>query len=66
MALPLVGLYFMYYNFLFVLPLLIVLLVVYKGKKLVAVKEWEHKAKRWMHLSLAMVLLTMAGWLIWG
>ena len=66
MALPLVGLYFMYYNFLFVLPLLIVLLVVYKGKKLVAVKEWEHKAKRWMHLSLAMVLLAMAGWLIWG
>lgn len=66
MALPLVGLYFMYYNFLFVLPLLIVLAVVWRGKKILEVKEWEHKAKRWMHLSLSLVLIAMGVWLLGG
>lgn len=64
MALPLVVLYFLYYNFLFVLPLIVVLVVVWKGKRLFEVKEWEHKAKRYMHLSLALVLLAMGIWLV--
>lgn len=64
MAFPLVMLYFLYYNFLFVLPLIVVLIVMWRGKKLVEVKEWEHKAKRWMHLGLAVVLLVMGGWLL--
>lgn len=63
MALPLVVLYFLYYNFLFVLPLIVVLVVMWKGQKLVEMKEWEHKAKKWMHLSLAVVLLGMSAWL---
>lgn len=64
MAMPFVVMYFLYYNFLFVLPLIVVLLVVYRGKKLVDVKEWEHKAKRWMHLSLGLVLSVMGLWLL--
>lgn len=60
----LVMLYFLYYNFLFVLPLLVVLFVMWRGKKIVEVKEWEHKAKRWMHLALAVVLLAMGIWLL--
>lgn len=64
MAFPLVMSYFLYYNFLFVLPLLIVLFVMLRGQKLVAVKEWEHKAKKWMHLGLAVVLLGMGIWLL--
>lgn len=56
--------YFLYYNFLFVLPLIVVLVVMYRGQKLVEVKEWEHKAKRWMHLSLSLVLLGMGIWLL--
>lgn len=64
MPIPMVVLYFLYYNFLFVLPLIAVLLVVWKGKKLVDVKEWEHKAKRWMHLGLATMLTVMGVWLI--
>lgn len=66
MAMPLVVLYFLYYNFLFVLPLIIVLVVLWRGKKLLEVKEWEHKAKKWMHLGLAVVLLIMGIWLIAG
>lgn len=64
MAFPLVMGYFLYYNFLFVLPLLIVLVLMWRGQKLVEMKEWEHKAKRWMHLSLAVVLLGMGVWLL--
>jgi len=64
MAFPLVMGYFLYYNFLFVLPLLVVLALMWKGQKLVEMKEWEHKAKRWMHLGLAVVLLGMGVWLL--
>lgn len=64
MAFPLVLAYFLYYNLLFVLPLIVVLVIMWRGQKLVAVKEWEHKAKRWMHLGLAMVLLSMGIWLL--
>ena len=66
MALPLVVLYFLYYNFLFVLPLLVVLFVLWRGRRLVEVKEWEHKAKKWMHLSLVIVLIIMSMWLLIG
>jgi len=64
MAFPLVMLYFLYYNFLFVLPLIVVLLIMWRGKRLVEIKEWEHKAKKWMHLGLAVVLLAMGIWLL--
>jgi cytochrome c biogenesis protein CcdA len=66
MAWPMILMYFLYYNFLFVLPLIVVLVVVWRGKRLVEVKEWEHKAKKWMHLSLGVVLTLMAIWLLWG
>jgi cytochrome c biogenesis protein CcdA len=64
MAFPLVMGYFLYYNFLFVLPLIVVLVIMWRGKKLVEVKEWEHKAKKWMHLALSIVLLGMGVWLL--
>lgn len=64
MSFPVIVLYFLYYNFLFVLPLIIVLIVLWRGKKLIEVKEWEHKAKKWMHLGLALVLLAMGAWLM--
>lgn len=66
MAFPIVVLYFLYYNLLFVLPLILVLIILWRGKRLVEVKEWEHKAKKWMHLGLALVLLAMGGWLLLG
>lgn len=63
LALPIVIGYFLYYNFLFVLPLIIVLIVVWQGKRIVEMKEWEHKAERWMKLSLGTLLLALSGWL---
>lgn len=64
LALPLVVGYFLYYNFLFVLPLLVVLLVVWQGKRIVEIKEWEHRAEKWMKLSLGTILLLVSGWLV--
>jgi len=64
MAFPFVVAYFLYYNFLFVLPLLVVLYVVWRGQKVVEIKEWEHKAKKWMHLSLGTLLVIMGVWLL--
>lgn len=64
MSLFLVIGYFLYYNFLFVLPLVVVLIIMWRGKRLVEVKEWEHKAKKWMHLGLAVVLIGMGLWLL--
>ena len=63
MALPLVIGYFLYYNLLFVLPLIVVLVLVWQGKRVVEMREWEHKAEKWMKLSLGSLLLLMAGWL---
>lgn len=64
MAFPLIVMYFLYYNLLFVLPLIVVLIVMWKGERIVEMKEWEHKAKRWMHLALALVLVAMGAWLV--
>lgn len=61
--LAIVG-YFAYYNFLFVLPLIILLFLVWQGKKIVGLKEWQHSASRWMRLSLGILLVVMAAWLI--
>ncbi len=65
-GLPMIGVagYFLYYNLLFVLPLIVVLVVMYKGREVVAMREWEHKMEKWMKLSLGVLLLGMAGWLL--
>lgn len=63
-ALPVVLAYFAYYNFLFILPLVVILLLVWRGREMVSLKEWEHRAKRWMKLSLGILLLAMGLWLL--
>lgn len=56
--------YFLYYNFLFVLPLIIILLVIWQGKRVVEVKEWEHKYKKWMKLLIGLLLVIISSWTI--
>jgi len=63
-ALPIVVAYFFYYNVLFVLPLIAILLIVWKGRELVEIREWEHRAEKWMKLSLGVVLVLLASWLL--
>ena len=56
--------YFLYYNLLFVLPLLAILFLTWKGKQIVELKEWEHKHKRTMKLSLGLLLVLMSAYLL--
>ncbi len=56
---PVVLGYLGYYNLLFVLPLIIILVLVWKGKDMV-VLEWEHRNKRYMKLSLGLFLIILA------
>ena len=61
-----VLIYFLYYNFLFILPLLLILFLVWKGSqwRIIELQDLEHKGKRWMKLSLGLLLLMMGIWLI--
>ena len=55
--------YFLYYNLIFILPLIVILVVMVKGKEVVAMKETEHKYGRWMRLVMGIVLMVV-GYLI--
>ncbi|MBI2310419.1 GAP family protein [Candidatus Collierbacteria bacterium] len=55
--------YFLYYNLIFISPLILILVVMYKGKDIVVMKELEHKYGRWMRLLMG-VLLVIVGYLI--
>ena len=62
-AFPIVLAYFLYYNLIFILPLIVVLAVMGAGKEVVAMKEMEHKYGRWMRLLMGLVLVVV-GYLI--
>jgi len=64
LAIPFIVGYFFYYNFLFVLPLIVVLVLVWRAKKVMQMKEWEHKAEKWMKLAIGIVLAIMGVWLV--
>lgn len=52
------------YNLMFILPLLVILAVVYSGKKITLVKEWEHRSKKWMKLLMGSMLVGFGIWLL--
>jgi cytochrome c biogenesis protein CcdA len=51
--------YFLYYNLIFVMPLIVILMVMIGGKRVVEMKEWEHKNTVWMRFVLGMALVVM-------
>lgn len=56
--------YFLYYNLIFVLPLLVVLVLVYKGKEVVEMKEWGHKSEKFLRVVGGALLLYLGWWVI--
>jgi len=56
--------YFVYYNLLFMLPLLVVLFMVYKGKQVVEMKEWSHKSEKVLRLVGGAMLLFLSWWVV--
>ncbi len=55
---------FVYYNVIFILPVLVVLLVMVGGKKVVEMKEWEHKYNKQLRFLMSMFLFGIAYFLI--
>jgi cytochrome c biogenesis protein CcdA len=56
------GLFF-FYNAVFILPLIVVLLFMSGGKRVVEMKEWEHKYTKWMRFILGLVLIGAGAWI---
>ena len=52
------------YNFIFVLPLIVILGAVYFGTKTDKIKAWKEKQKRWMRLFTGLVMLALGVLLI--
>jgi cytochrome c biogenesis protein CcdA len=51
--------YFLYYNLIFIMPLIAILITMVGGKQVVEMKEWEHKNTAWMRFLLGLALIIM-------
>lgn len=56
--------YLLIYNFMFVLPLLAILYLVYFARKLTSLKEFQHHGKRWLRLISGLVILAFGIFII--
>lgn len=54
-----VFLYYLIYNFIFILPLIVILFAVYFGMDITKVKEWKESKKKWMRLWIGLILITL-------
>lgn len=55
--------YLVLYNLIFVLPLVIITLMIYKGISPERLQSWNAHEKKWMKLAAAVVLLGLAGYI---
>ena len=51
--------YLLVYNFIFVLPLILILALVYFGAKVQKIKKWKQDYRRWMRLAIGLVLIAL-------
>lgn len=49
--------YLLLYNFIFVLPLLVIVLLAYFGTSALDIKHWKNKYKRWMRLTTGLLMI---------
>ncbi|MBI3954617.1 GAP family protein [Candidatus Collierbacteria bacterium] len=57
--------YFLYYNLIFIAPLIIVLLLFYQGRQVMVMREWNHRLERPVKGAMGVLLLAM-GWFLIG
>lgn len=48
-----------FYNFIFVLPLIVIMLLVYFGTNVGIIKEWKQGARKWMRLATGIVMVCL-------
>jgi cytochrome c biogenesis protein CcdA len=51
--------YLLIYNFIFVLPLLVILLMIYFGASTLQLKKWRTGKRKWMNLATGLLLIFM-------
>jgi cytochrome c biogenesis protein CcdA len=56
--------YLLLYNFIFVLPLIVIVLLAYFGTAALDIKHWKDKYKRWMRLATGLLMLGLGVLLI--
>jgi len=57
--------YLLIYNFIFVLPLLIILLLIYFGASTLVMKKWRQEKRKWMNLASGLLMIFLGAVLIW-
>ena len=57
--------YLAIYNFIFVLPLIIIVLLAFLGLSPERMKSWKQENKRWMRLFIGLLLIGLGIFLIW-
>lgn len=66
LPMALVLVYFLYYNLIFISPLIVVLVLMYRGEGVVAMKEREHKYGKWVRLLMGLVLVVVGYLIVFG
>ncbi len=56
---PTVFAYLLLYNFIFVLPLIVILMVVYFGLSINKVEVWRKKNRKWMRLIIGLIMVSL-------
>ncbi len=56
--------YLLLYNFIFVLPLIIILILAYSGTRIQKIKRWKQDYRRWMRLAIGLLLVGLGVLLI--
>lgn len=54
------------YNFFFVLPLIVILVVVYKGASAESIAKWKDEKKKYMKLISGLFMLALGVWMLWS
>ncbi len=56
--------YIAIYNLMFVVPLIVIFVLVYSGKRITMIKEWEHNSKWRMKLLMGLILIGFGIWML--
>lgn len=56
--------YLLLYNFIFVLPLLVILLMIYFGVATLKLKRWRQEKRKWMNLASGLLMILLGSLLI--
>ena len=52
------------YNLLFILPLVVILILIYRGGQTEKFEMWRIKYKKYMRLATGLLLVALGGWMI--